>query len=205
MARFQVKKGKFPERWFDYSNIGDVIEGTRIIPFKVPLKEGFFANRERFNDTRFTPATLIESLRSKRLTLGLVIDLTFTTRYYDKEEFTENDVQYEKIKLRGHKTPSEAKVDKFIDVVNNFLMFSENDTYIGVHCTHGVNRTGYMVCSYMVKHLKKKATESLLAYEKARGYPVERINYINDLKRTAKEPVPEEDQKREEQEELERK
>jgi hypothetical protein len=26
-------------RWLDYSNIGDVIEGTRIITFKVPLKE----------------------------------------------------------------------------------------------------------------------------------------------------------------------
>ena len=24
---------------------------------------------------------------------------------------------------------------------------------IGVHCTHGVNRTGYMVCCYMISKL----------------------------------------------------
>lgn len=30
-------------------------------------------------------------------------------------------------------------------------MFS--DKFIGVHCTHGINRTGYFICNYMVHRL----------------------------------------------------
>ena len=29
-----------------------------------------------------------------------------------------------------------------------------SDCVIGVHCTHGVNRTGYLVCRYLVQKLK---------------------------------------------------
>ena len=30
--------GGVPDRWEDYSNIGNVVEGTRFLAFKVPLK-----------------------------------------------------------------------------------------------------------------------------------------------------------------------
>lgn len=29
----------------------------------------------------------------------------------------------------------------------------DTDALIGVHCTHGVNRTGYLICSYLIKTL----------------------------------------------------
>ena len=32
------KRGGVPDRWEDYSNIGNVVEGTRFLAFKVPLK-----------------------------------------------------------------------------------------------------------------------------------------------------------------------
>lgn len=31
-----------------------------------------------------------------------------------------------------------------------FLIFAD---LIGVHCTHGVNRTGYLICHYMIYSL----------------------------------------------------
>ena len=38
----QLKMGKrgggVPDRWEDYSNVGSVVEGTRFLAFKVPLK-----------------------------------------------------------------------------------------------------------------------------------------------------------------------
>ena len=35
--------GGVPDRWEDYSNIGSVIEGTRFLAFKVPLKAALLA------------------------------------------------------------------------------------------------------------------------------------------------------------------
>ena len=43
----QLKMGKrgggVPDRWEDYSNIGSVIEGTRFLAFKVPLRAALLA------------------------------------------------------------------------------------------------------------------------------------------------------------------
>ena len=33
------------------------------------------------------------------------------------------------------------------------MKFFVLDLLIGVHCTHGVNRTGYLVCRYMIDKL----------------------------------------------------
>lgn len=181
---------KFPDRWFDYTNVGEVITGTRIITFKVPLKEAFFSNKNKVPETsRFTPTTLLETMQSKGLNLGLVIDLTYTDRYYSPEEFTRQGILYKKIFVPGHIIPEQSILDEFYDAIDRFLESSEKDSLIGVHCTHGVNRTGYIVCRYMVEHLGKKATEALEAYGQARGYPVERENYIHDLMVRAGEAV----------------
>ncbi|KAH9630100.1 hypothetical protein HF086_004806, partial [Spodoptera exigua] len=52
---------------------------------------------------------------------------------------------------------------------------------IGVHCTHGLNRTGYMVCRYMRDRLGIPAKDAIKRFEKARGYQIERENYVADL------------------------
>ncbi|EFN81753.1 Probable tyrosine-protein phosphatase F54C8.4 [Harpegnathos saltator] len=53
---------------------------------------------------------------------------------------------------------------------------------IGVHCTHGVNRTGYLICRYLIQQLGWEAQDSLKAFGEARGYPVERDIYLTALK-----------------------
>jgi protein-tyrosine phosphatase len=41
--------------------------------------------------------------------------------------------------------------------------------YIGVHCTHGKNRTGYMIINYMCKVKGVKFEEALAAFEESRN------------------------------------
>ncbi|KAL4232403.1 RNA RNP complex-1-interacting phosphatase [Mactra antiquata] len=171
---------KLPDRWLDYSNIGDVIPGTKFITFKVPLQKSFLCRIPE--DNWFSPEILLQSLKEKGLNIGLIIDLTFTKKYYNPKEFTDQGVQYEKIFVPGHVIPSQDILDKFCETVDNFLENSSEDSLVGVHCTHGVNRTGYVVCRYMVDKLEMKATEALSVYGTSRGYPVERGNYIHDLK-----------------------
>ncbi|XP_068633990.1 RNA/RNP complex-1-interacting phosphatase isoform X2 [Battus philenor] len=123
-----------PDRWLQYKACGRVIEGTRIICFKVPLKRKFAAA----------------------------------------------GVYHKKIFMPGRIIPPENKVIEFMNAVDRFL--EQNDkSLIGVHCTHGLNRTGYMVCRYMRDRLGVPAAEAIRRFELARGYQIERENYIADL------------------------
>lgn len=55
------------------------------------------------------------------------------------------------------------------------------DKIIGVHCTHGVNRTGFMICDYLVHDLKMHPLEAIQRFEAARNHKIERQNYRDFL------------------------
>ncbi|XP_075975545.1 uncharacterized protein LOC142976176 isoform X2 [Anticarsia gemmatalis] len=81
--------------------------------------------------------------------------------------------------MPGRIIPPENKVTEFMDAVDEFL--KKEESLIGIHCTHGLNRTGYMVCRYMRDRLGVPAKDAIKKFEKARGYQIERQNYIADL------------------------
>uniref|UniRef100_A0A3B4ZIZ2 Tyrosine specific protein phosphatases domain-containing protein n=1 Tax=Stegastes partitus TaxID=144197 RepID=A0A3B4ZIZ2_9TELE len=79
----------------------------------------------------------------KNQELGLIINLTFTRRYYELS-----------------------------DAVRQFLKEDcDNDKLIGVHWTHGLNRTVYLVCRYLIN---------------VDGYGTERQNYLCNLQNATK-------------------
>ena len=112
----------------------------------------------------------------------MVIDVNYSDRYYHKGEFCRQNIEHEKIYAGGHLVPNDAVVYRFFDVVEKFIIRTKtDDVVIGVHCTHGVNRTGYIVCRYMVERLGIDPSEAINAFSTARGHPIERQNYIDDL------------------------
>ncbi|KAK9299836.1 hypothetical protein QLX08_007284 [Tetragonisca angustula] len=94
-----------PARWLEYKPYGTVINGTKILPFKVPLKEAVSNNLEP--EKRFTVSVLVQAFPR----IKYIIDLTNTDRYYDEKEFTNSGIKYEKIMVRGREVPS-------VDVMN---------------------------------------------------------------------------------------
>eukprot|EP00057_Strongylocentrotus_purpuratus_P035291 XP_798461.4 PREDICTED: RNA/RNP complex-1-interacting phosphatase [Strongylocentrotus purpuratus] len=180
-VNIEMPKAKtIPDRWEKYVPFGDVIKGTNILPLKVPLKENL--SSRLLEKDRFTPDDLLQKLNEMNYRMGLIIDLTATTRYYNPEIFIDRDVQYVKVFTPGHVVPPPEVVDKFTAAVSSFKEYNkDNDMIIGVHCTHGVNRTGYLVCRYLIEREGYKPKDALKAFEEARGYPIERENYIEDL------------------------
>ncbi|XP_044737397.1 RNA/RNP complex-1-interacting phosphatase isoform X2 [Chrysoperla carnea] len=165
-----------PDRWEPYSCVGKQIPGTRFLAFKVPLKTQISAKVDF--GKRFTPKHLIEQVPN----LGLVIDLTNTKRYYDQRDITVHGVEYVKVACVGRLLPSDAVLNKFIKVVDEFLKENaDNDKLIGVHCTHGVNRTGYFICKYMIDKMNYNPLIAIKAFDEARGHKMERDIYINEL------------------------
>ena len=83
--------------------------------------------------------------------IGLWIDLTKTDRYYDKDVVEDNECTYLKLACKGHgECPSPEIVQTFINVVDNFIR-KKPLHLIGIHCTHGFNRTGFLIVSYLVE------------------------------------------------------
>lgn len=165
----------FPDRWHEYTTSGDIIEGTKLICFKVPLKEALFEYVTN-NEDRWT----VSSLLARHNALGAVIDLTNSTRYYDGTQMIGAGLLYKKIRVPGRTVPDENIVKDFIDTVDEFIHRCPT-MLIGVHCIHGLNRSGYLVCRYMVDRLGVSPTDAIARFETARGYKIERVNYLHDL------------------------
>ncbi|XP_059050027.1 RNA/RNP complex-1-interacting phosphatase homolog isoform X1 [Achroia grisella] len=164
-----------PDRWTAYKPCGKIIDGTRIICFKVPLRRNVQQGNNEINYIWDIP-TLLRDVPK----LGAVIDLTNTARYYNPRDLQEAGVLHKKILMPGRVIPPENKVIEFMDTVDEFLG-KDCDLIIGVHCTHGLNRTGYMVCRYMRDRLGILAKDAIKKFEKGRGYQIERENYLADL------------------------
>lgn len=86
-------------------------------------------------------------MRMKGIEIGMVINLCATTRFYDPRQFTYNDIEFHHIICRGHQPPSQRVEETFSRICTDFI--HRSDKLIAVHCTHGCNRTGYMICSYL--------------------------------------------------------
>ncbi|XP_010591955.1 RNA/RNP complex-1-interacting phosphatase isoform X2 [Loxodonta africana] len=175
------KKGKnhIPERWKDYLPVGRRMPGTRFIAFKVPLKKSF--EGKLAPEECFSPLDLFNKIQEQNEELGLIIDLTYTQRYYNPEDFPEA-VPYLKIFTVGHQVPDDDTIFKFKHAVNGFLKENkDNDKLIGVHCTHGLNRTGYLICRYLIDVEGMRPDDAIELFNRCRGHCIERINYIEDL------------------------
>ncbi|XP_018110693.1 RNA/RNP complex-1-interacting phosphatase isoform X1 [Xenopus laevis] len=172
-------RNHLPDRWTEYTSLGKRIPGTRFIAFKVPLKKIFNCRIESWQ--RFSSADLIRDIQAQDEELGLIIDLTCTTRYYSPEELPES-LHYAKIFTVGHEVPSDETIFQFKSIVNQFLEEnSSNDKLIGVHCTHGLNRTGYLVCRYLIDVLGMEPSDAIEKFNQSRGHCIERKNYLDDL------------------------
>ncbi|XP_068131048.1 RNA/RNP complex-1-interacting phosphatase [Hyperolius riggenbachi] len=185
-----MAKNHLPDRWTEYIPVGKRIPGTRFIAFKVPLKKVFDNKLAPWQ--RFSPVDLVNEIGKQNEELGLVVDLTFTKRYYTPEDLPET-VRYEKIYTAGHQVPTDDVIHEFKSIVKQYLSENcDNDKLVGVHCTHGLNRTGYMVCRYMIDVLGMVPSEAIEKFNKSRGHCIERTNYIEDLLhgKTRNQPCP---------------
>ncbi|XP_005385602.1 PREDICTED: RNA/RNP complex-1-interacting phosphatase isoform X1 [Chinchilla lanigera] len=175
------KKGgnRIPERWKDYLPVGQRMPGTRFIAFKVPLQKNFEVNLAL--EERFSLLDLFNKIQEQNEELGLIIDLTYTQRYYKPEDLPET-ISYLKIFTVGHQVPNDGTIFKFKCAVNKFLKENkDNDKLIGVHCTHGLNRTGYLICRYLIDVEGMRPDDAIESFNRCRGHCIERQNYVEDL------------------------
>lgn len=115
--------------------------------------------------------------------IGLWIDLTNTSRFYDKRDVEMENCLYLKLQCRGHgETPSEDQTNTFVNTCQKYI----NDNplkVIAVHCTHGFNRTGFLIVSYMVQCMDCGLEGALTEFIRNRPPGIYKQDYLKELYR----------------------
>ncbi|XP_070573338.1 RNA/RNP complex-1-interacting phosphatase homolog [Ptychodera flava] len=178
-----MPKRGIPDRWREYTKCGKLIKNSRIIAFKTPLHKRL-CEKSLESAQYFTVDDLLEIPN-----LGLVISLTFTSRYYDIAEITSKGVLHKRIGVPGQIVPNEGIIREFKTVVQDFIEQNQDtEKVIGVHCTHGVNRTGYVVCRYLIDCLQWSVNKAIRVFNVARGHEIEREAYLEALRNPKRDP-----------------
>uniref|UniRef100_A0A0D9XXN3 mRNA capping enzyme adenylation domain-containing protein n=1 Tax=Leersia perrieri TaxID=77586 RepID=A0A0D9XXN3_9ORYZ len=107
-----------PQGWLDCPGSGEPID--RIVPSKVPLDETF--NESVPAGKRYSSKQVVNKQRKAGRDIGLVIDLTNTTRYYSPTEWTRQGTKHVKIACKGRDAvPDNESVNTFVyEALNMF-------------------------------------------------------------------------------------
>lgn len=115
------------------------------------------------------------------MNIGLWIDLTNTSRFYNKRDIEEEGCKYLKLQCRGHgETPSVDQTNTFIGICHNFISQHPLES-IAVHCTHGFNRSGFMIVSYLVERMDCAIETALQEFSNARQPGIYKQDYLDEL------------------------
>ncbi|AKU37503.1 ORF_088L [Scale drop disease virus] len=139
---------------------------------------GLFVPGKTFLDVRYNkhlePTTIYHPPKTNEFTA--IVDLTNTQRYYNLKSI--NNCTYQKIKCKGHKEcPSSRSVNAFI----KFCTSKASGNHIYVHCTFGFNRTGYMICCYLVERCMMNIHEAITEFARLRPPGIYKQDYIHQL------------------------
>ncbi|XP_017487302.1 PREDICTED: mRNA-capping enzyme isoform X1 [Rhagoletis zephyria] len=171
--------GPLPNRWLHCPRKSEKIIAERFLAFKTPLSNAF--DDQMPIECLFRPEMIFSYCKTIKIKLGLWIDLTNTKRFYDRQVVEKNDAQYVKLQCRGHgETPSPEQTQSFIEIVDNFINERPFDI-VAVHCTHGFNRTGFLIASYLVERLDYSIETALAIFAEARPPGIYKQDYINEL------------------------
>lgn len=109
--------------------------------------------------------------------------MTNTSRFYNKAEVEEEGCKYLKLQCRGHgETPSSDQTQAFVNVCHNFIAQHPLDI-IAVHCTHGFNRSGFMIVSYLVEKMDCAIEIALQEFTNSRPPGIYKQDYLDELYR----------------------
>ncbi|KAK9150977.1 hypothetical protein Syun_009286 [Stephania yunnanensis] len=172
-------RSKLPPGWLDCPAFGQPIDC--IIPSKVPLGEHFDGYITR--GKRYSMRQVIHQQKVLGRELGLVIDLTNTTRYYSPSDWQKQSIKHVKIACKGRDSvPDNESVNNFVYEVLQFRCRQKHSKkYILVHCTHGHNRTGYMIAHFLMRSQHISISEAIQAFAHARPPGIYKPDYIDAL------------------------
>ncbi|KAI1714213.1 mRNA capping enzyme, catalytic domain-containing protein [Ditylenchus destructor] len=171
-----------PPRWEYCPTFGKVIAG-KFLPMKCPM--GAYQNNLLPEPVRFHARDIFEHELEdveNGAKVGMLVNLMRANRYYTREEVKEHNCIYKELPLMGsiQESPNLEQTSEFIKCISDFFKRHPNDV-VGVHCSHGFNRTGFVIISYLVEICKYPVDVAVKLFSDARPTGIYKQNYLDDL------------------------
>ena len=174
-----MSAGPLPSRWLKCPRKSLGLVGGKFLAVKTPLDERF--NDQVPPECLWTPQMVEASLRSYKVKIGLWIDLTNTKRFYKSSIIEDLGIQYVKMPCKGHsEPPTEDQVRSFVGICQKFISFQPMENIV-VHCTHGFNRTGFLISAYLIEQFDWSVNAAYMAFRDQRPPGMYKEEYINEL------------------------
>ncbi|KAK2884298.1 hypothetical protein Q8A67_017935 [Cirrhinus molitorella] len=167
-----------PPRWKNCPRRGQPV-AAKFLPMKTMLGPRY--DDKVPEENRFHPSMLSNYLKSLKVKMGLLVDLTNTSRFYDRAEIEKEGIKYVKLSCKGHgECPTAETTTMFINLCEHFIEKTPTEL-IGVHCTHGFNRTGFLICAYLVEKMDWSVEAAVAAFAQARPPGIYKADYLKEL------------------------
>lgn len=152
---------KNESKWRETQNVGAVVKNSRFRGMKTL----------RQDDPDHNPATLEKNFPD----ICAIIDISREAPPYDPSTFTR--IKYYKFPTVSKIPPSREEVAKFVELVDSIKC----EGTIGVHCHYGFNRTGFLICSYLLETTDMSVQDAIRAFEDSRPSGIHHIHFIDEL------------------------
>ena len=110
---------KIPPRWLNCPRRGQPVAG-RFLPLKTMLGPRY--DSQVAEENRFHPSMLSNYLKSLKVKMSLLVDLTNTSRFYDRNDIEKEGIKYIKLQCKGHgECPTTENTETFIRLCERLM------------------------------------------------------------------------------------
>ncbi|KAI5969510.1 hypothetical protein CANMA_001578 [Candida margitis] len=109
-----------------------------------------------------------------------VIDISSDIPPYNPQSF--KHIRYYKCATVSKVVPDQASICRFINLVDEILKESDVEKpLIGVHCHYGFNRTGFLICCYLIEALGWSVKDAVEGFRVAKPPGIRHPHFIDAL------------------------
>lgn len=173
------------EKWKRTLSVSGPIPSVSSIAKETNIFRALKTLREQ--DDEHTPVVFLERWKDK---IAAVVDISHDTPIYDTKKLEKGGISYHKCPSVSKVPPSPREAADFIALIDRLRGDMEGNEIdsdptkrkaIGVHCHYGYNRTGYLICSYLIERCKMDVEEALEDFRKAKPPGIKHEHFVDAL------------------------
>lgn len=145
------------------------------------LREGDLKHSpQQIEHTFYEADGLLEEGVKVRGTLIAIVDISADIPPYLPKSF--QHITYYKCATVLKVAPDQSAVRRFIQLIDDILSSTEvENPLVAVHCHYGFNRTGFLICCYLIERLGWSVREAVEGFKAAKSPGIKHPHFIDAL------------------------